>query len=256
MPYVITAHGSDVPGYNPDRFDFVHKLINPAWQRVLTNGNGITSPSHFLKGLIQKNVDATVDVIPNNYDPPEQTGLEKKNRILVASRLVERKGVQFLIEALGVSGENWEVLIAGDGPYLPTLKAQALRLNVPINFVGFISREKLQALYATSKIFVFPSNQENFSMVLLEAMAAGCAIITTSIEGNIEVVGDSAIKVAPGNTEQIRNALKTLTSNPEQVQHYSQLAQERIKHFSTSRIIMMYQDLFDRVIAENNKEST
>lgn len=254
LPYIITAHGSDVPGYNPDRFDLAHKLIRPVWQRVLANSNGVTSPSHFLNTLIQTNINIPVDVIPNTYDPPEDTGLERKNRILVASRLVERKGVQFLIEALDVLDEDWEVYIAGDGPYLPTLKKLASQLNTSIHFLGFTPREKLQELYYSSKIFVFPSIQENFPMVLLEAMAAGCAIVTTSIEGNSEVVGDSAIKVEPSNTEQIRNALKKLTSNPEQIQHYSQLAQDRVKQFSTSRIATIYQALFDRVITENNKK--
>ena len=254
LPYIITAHGSDVPGYNPDRFNLVHKLIKPFWETILNNCNGVTSPSHFLKGLIQRNVDIPVDVIPNTYDPPEDTGFEKKNRILVASRLVERKGVQFLIEALDVLDEGWEVYIAGDGPYLPTLKNLASELNASIHFLGFASREKMQELYNSSKIFVFPSIQENFPMVLLEAMAAGCAIITTSIEGNSEVVGTSAIKVEPGNVEQIRDALKTLTNDPEQVQQYGQLARDRVKQFSTSRIATMYQALFDRVIAENNNK--
>jgi len=73
-----------------------------------------------------------------------------------------------------------------------------------------------------------------------------------SIDGNSEVVGNSAIKVEPCNAEHIRNALKILTSNPEQVQHYSQLAHDRVKQFSTLRIATMYQDLFDRIINESN----
>jgi len=186
LPYIITAHGSDVPGYNPDRFDLAHKLIRPVWKRVLANCNGVTSPSRFLKRLIQTNIDIPVEVIPNSYDPAEDRETVRKNRILVASRLVERKGVQFLIQALDVLDENWEVYIAGDGPYLPTLKNLASPLKASIHFLGFTPREKLQELYRSSKIFVFPSSQENFPMVLLEAMAAGCAIITTSIDGNID----------------------------------------------------------------------
>ena len=87
-------------------------------------------------------------------------------------------------------------------------------------------------------------------MVLLEAMAAGCAVITTSIGGCTEVVGDSAIRVKPGDASEIRVALKKLTNDDEHIQHYGQLAQERVKQFSTERVVKMYLELFNRVIKQ------
>ena len=94
-----------------------------------------------------------------------------------------------------------EIHIVGDGPYLSQLKQLAATLSKRIIFHGFLSNrsEKFKDLIETSSIFVFPSESENFPMVLLEAMAAGLAIITTKNTGCEEVVGDTGLLVAPGD---------------------------------------------------------
>jgi len=247
LRYVVTAHGSDIPGYNPDRFEFTHKLIRPMWRKVVRESDAITSPSHFMRNLIQKQIDFPVTVIPNAYTPTFEEIPDKANRVLVASRLVKRKGVQFLIEASDVLGDDWEVCIAGDGPYLPSLRKLAEKIRTPIRFLGFLPREELLKLYLRSKVFVFPSTQENFPMVLLEAMAAGCATITTTAQGCVEVVGDAAVKVAPGNVGELREALANLTGNADSIDRYRRLGQEHIKQFSSEQISAQLAELFVRV---------
>lgn len=252
LPYIITAHGSDVPGYNPDRFELIHKMINPFWRKLLTNSDAVTSPSNYLNGLIQQQINIEVDIIPNSYDMPDGATAERKNRILVASRLVERKGVQYLIQAMENFNQEWEVCIAGDGPYLSTLKNLASTINMPIHFAGFVSHEKMRELYHSAKIFVFPSTQENFPMVLLEGMSAGCAIVATSIAGNCEVVGNAAIRIEPKNVKSTRDALTRLTRDEGLIKHHRELSLERVKNFTNSRITNMYLDLYKRVIASDN----
>lgn len=252
LPYIITAHGTDIPGYNPDRFAWAHRLIHPAWRRIIHESAALTSPSEFLKTLIQKQIDCPVTVIPNAHNPTFEKSPDKKKLILVAARMVERKGIQFFIEASNVIGDDWEICVAGDGPYLPVLKRLAVKLNAPIKFLGFLSREELEKLYLASSIFVFPSTQENFPMVLLEAMAAGCAIITTTNQGCSEVVGKAAVRVTPGDAGQLREALVKLTGDPASINHYSRLARERVEHFSSERISGQLEDLFARVIDQSD----
>jgi glycosyltransferase involved in cell wall biosynthesis len=248
LSYVITAHGSDIPGYNPDRFKWVHRLIQPVWQKVLQESDMVISASHFLKGLIQEQIDCPVTVMSNAYDLAFHGTPDKSKRILIASRLVERKGVQFLIEASDVISDDWEVCIAGDGHYLPVLKRLAEKVKTPIRFLGFLEREELKKIYLSSSIFVFPSTQENFPMVLLEAMAAGCAIITTDIQGCNEVVGDAAIKVPPGNVEELRGALVKLTGDATAISHYDRLGRERVERYSPEQIAGQLENLFAQVI--------
>jgi len=66
LDYIVTAHGSDVPNYNPDRFKLLHKFTKPQLRKVCKNAKLITSPSKYLASLIKKEIgDYRVEVIPN-----------------------------------------------------------------------------------------------------------------------------------------------------------------------------------------------
>src|SRR5690606_9915093 len=194
IPFVLTAHGSDIPGYNPDRFGLWHTALRPVWRRIAKGAAAITSPSRFLAGLIRRQCpDFPVDVIPNGFAPAADTPSRKRDLVLVVARLFPRKGVQHFLDAVQRLARHgdWEFVVAGDGPYLETLRNQARILGSPVRFIGFVSQEELRGYYQAARIFVFPSIRENFPMVLLEAMDAGCAVITTDAEGCAEVVGDA-----------------------------------------------------------------
>lgn len=239
LPYVITAHGSDIPGYNPDRFDVAHRVIRPAWLRILDRAAAVHTPSEFLRDLLQQHHSVPVDVVPYGFDAPSAGSPDRagrRDRILVASRLFERKGVQYLLRALPELDTGWEVVVAGDGPYLPALREETDRLGIDVRYVGFVDRDRLAELYRSSKIFVFPSIQENFPVVLLEAMAAGCAVVTTSAAGCAEVVGDAAVKTAPGDVDALKSALSRLLDSPEQIERLGRRARRRVEAFRWPRI--------------------
>ena len=244
VPFVLTAHGSDIPGYNPDRFGTLHPLIHPLWRRIVKAAAAITSPSRHLEGLIHKSIDVPVRIIPNGFDPPTLLKAERKNRILVATRMFERKGVQFVIRALAGMETDWDVCVAGDGPYLPTLKQLARDLGVRVDFLGMIPRDELQALYATSRVFVFMSSQENFPMVLLEAMAGGCAVVTSSTSGCAEVAGGAGVLVEPENELALREALSRLLRDDREIARIARLGLDRVALFGWDRVASEFAALF------------
>jgi glycosyltransferase involved in cell wall biosynthesis len=251
LPYVITLHGSDVPGYNPDRFSRIHKMIRPLWRHIARGAAGLVSPSRFLRDLFHESSDLTVEIIPNGVDfplPPEGC---KKNRILLVTRMFERKGVQFFLEALEGMKTSWEILIAGDGPYLPRLQEMARRASSPVTFLGFIRGERLRELYHSARVFVFPSIQENFPIVLLEAMGAGCAVVTTNAHGCAEVVEDAAIRVAPGDPEALRAALEDLLPDDRKIDRLAHLAQQRVGRFGSEQISRRYEEILMRHALSN-----
>ena len=252
LPYIVTAHGSDVPGFNPDRFHFLHRIIRPVWRRVLRDAAAITSPSQFLLTLIQRHMNVPVQVIPNGMTIPPPSNGRRADRILIASRLFERKGVQDVLEAMDTHQTDWQLVIAGDGPYRPTLERIARRRGVNACFLKTVPRDELAEWYRTSKIFVFPSHRENFPVVLLEAMGAGCAVVAASAQGSREVVGDAALTVEPGNVQMVRDALRRLMHDEGEIARLRQQSYQRVQRFAWDRVARDYEALFEQCLPSAN----
>jgi glycosyltransferase involved in cell wall biosynthesis len=249
LPYVITFHGSDVPGYNPDRFDLAHRLLSPLWRRIVRSASGLITASRFLKELVERRIDAPIDVVPYGIDLPQLANGRKRDRAIVVTRMFERKGVQHLLRALRDLETDWEVCIAGDGPYLPRLRELATELQTPVRFLGFLRGRELHDLYQSARVFVFPSIQENFPVVLMEAMNAGCAVVTTTAAGCAEVVGDAGIKVTPGSVPELRDALQALLGDNDEIDRLGQLARTRAATFSSHGVARAHEVLFARAVS-------
>src|SRR3972149_2265772 len=235
LPYVITAHGSDVPGYNPDRFKVLHILLTPIWRIITSRSEKLIMPSRSLNNLVKKVVpDVRTTIIPNGINLDKfSAGEKRENKILVVSRMFERKGVQYFIHALSGLDNDFIINIVGEGPYLNDLKKLAKGSQTKINFWGFLDNDskELRELYESSKIFVFTSAAENFPVVLLEAMISGLAIITTNDTGCAEVVGSDSILVNPKDPSAIREALKRLIDNPDLCDRLGKFARKRAEKF-------------------------
>ena len=258
LPYVITAHGSDVPGYNPHRLKAAHRLLAPLWSSVTGGARRIVCPSESLRSLVARRGrgDRTV-VVPNGIDPGRFDPNRKKNeRILVATRMLERKGVQHLLAALARFPRPVGVDIVGDGPFLPELRRMARELGVDARFAGWLDggSPELKELFETSGIFVFPSEAENFPNVLLEAMTAGMAIVTTAGTGCAEVVGDAAVLVPPRDPAAIREALPALLDNPALREILGTAARARVeKLFSRRAVAGRYAEIYGEVVAADRR---
>ena len=250
LPYVITAHGSDVPGYNPDRFQLLHKILAPVWRVVARNAQAIICPSAHLANLIH-DVDPEVKtvVIPNGIDLERfDPNRPRKRQVLVVTRMVERKGVQYLLKALEGSDFDFDVNIVGDGPYLPVLKEQAAAADIDVNFLGYVPNDsqEFRDLFETSEVYVFTSSSENFPIVLLEAMSAGTAIVTSNDTGCAEAVGDCALLVPPKDPAAIRGALDALFSDEKLCRDLRAKGRARVESmFGNDTVTQQYIDLYE-----------
>jgi glycosyltransferase involved in cell wall biosynthesis len=255
IPYVITAHGSDVPGYNPDRFRALHPILSPVWKRVVRQAHAIISPSQSLADLMRlQHYEGSLQIIPNGHRMNGYaTNRRQPGNLLVVSRLFERKGVQYLLQALEGSARPLNLHIVGDGPYLTELKraAQRLHTRAVVHFHGWVDNTSraFRELIETATIFALPSEAENFPNALLEAMAAGLAIITTSGTGCEEVVGPAALLVPPRNAEKIRAAIEQLSAEPAFCDELGRAAQARVRGiFSWQSVTAQYLETYEHAV--------
>jgi glycosyltransferase involved in cell wall biosynthesis len=84
-----------------------------------------------------------------------------------------------------------------------------------VRFVGFIASEDLPLWYAAATVFTLPSLYEGFGMPLLEAMACGTPVVTTTSSSLPEVVGDAGITVPPTDADALGAALLQVLSDAE-----------------------------------------
>jgi glycosyltransferase involved in cell wall biosynthesis len=245
---VVTAHGSDVPGYNPDRFRLLHVLLGPLWRTVVRGADLVISPSRSLSRLIERNLRGPypLAVVPNGIERDWIEPSERKDPlVLVVCRLFERKGVQYLLRALARGSLPYEVHIVGDGPHRAELERLAAQAPDRIRFHGWMEpgSDALLDLYRRASIFVFPSVAENFPISLLEAMLAGTAIVATSLDACREVLGDAAAYFPPEDDVALRAILERLAQDPAEQRRLGALARQRVlEHFTWDRVGERYEE--------------
>lgn len=232
---VVTAHGSDVPGYNPDKFQVLHSVLGPWWRRAAARPTVVTAPSRHLAGLIATaGANRPVTLVPNGIDLDLFRPQPRERSVLVVTRLVRRKNVHLLLEALTEISTPITVNIVGDGPERPMLEAAASKLtHHSITFHGWLDHgsPEWRRLYETSRFFVFPSSSENFPINLLEAQLAGLVTIASDIPGNREVLGEAARYLESLDGRSLARSLAAALDTPdEQLEAEAQAATRRVRH--------------------------
>lgn len=210
----------------------------PAWQWWLKRwiahrADAIVANAH--AGARMTALRATVpldciSVIPNGVEIPvlldavarvrgrAELGVPE-NRVfgLFVGRLVSEKNLPLLLDALArlPSTSRPLLLLVGDGPLRAQLveQARSLQLDTDLRLLG--ERRDAQAMMQLADFLVLPSREEGLSNVLLEAMAAGCAVIASAVGGNPEIVEHevNGLLFTSDNADQLARALAALTSD-------------------------------------------
>lgn len=199
LPYVIRFGGGDVPGFQ-ERFKKVYKVISPAIKAVWRNADYLIANSKGLKDMAMNYYGKKeFIVIPNGVDteffsPGDGRKDDSRVNILFVSRLIERKGLQYIIphlkEIADKSDYDIKLSIVGDGPYRGYLEEMAKQYKVEhmIEFWGHKEKNDIVPYYRNADIFILPSQKEGMPNVVLEAMACGLPIIMTPCQGAEELI--------------------------------------------------------------------
>lgn len=175
-------------------------------------------------------------------------------RILFVGRLVYYKGADVLVDALARSAGT--LIIAGDGPLEPTLRARVAALGIEsrVVFAGRVSDEELPAYYHAADVFVLPSvaKTEAFGVVQVEAMAAGVPVVSTSLNTGVPWVNQhnvTGIVVEPGSAESLARALKYLATDPDLRARLARGAAARASElFSVERMIATFKAVVEQAV--------
>lgn len=165
-----------------------------------------------------------VHLVRNAVKPPKVTAQpfaqeDGPLKIVAAGRLHAKKGFDVLIRAVGKL-RAWDIdvtcEIAGEGDERRSLEAliQALDLEPCVKLTGWT--DDVAGFLATGDLFAFPSHQEGFPLTLLEAMAVGLPVVSTEIDGPVEILkeGVTGRLVPDDDPDRLAEALGELISDP------------------------------------------
>jgi glycosyltransferase involved in cell wall biosynthesis len=140
------------------------------------------------------------------------------------------------------SVRGWKVEIVGDGPERATIEAEIQRCGLAdsVHVRGAVMNAA--KLLSEFEIFVLPSLREGLPLVLMEAMAAECAVVATSLPGCQEVLGDDgALLVPPRNAHALADAMLNLIGDPELRRSVAAAGHRRfVNDFTRARMLNDY----------------
>lgn len=270
IPSVVSLRGSDVPGYDPDHtlLRASHALLRPLTRHLWRQTGRVVANSEGLRELADR-VDAgcPIHVIPNGIDtarfhgPPRRAAEEPQGpvRLLAVARLIQRKGLGTLLEAVARLRElPLELTIQGDGPEAGRLREHARRLGVAdrIHFAGFTERSNLPQVYRAHDAFVLPSYSESCAMALLEAMASELPVVVTGAGSQTDHVKHeyNGLVAPPRDAGALAKALRRIVQEPDLRTRLGTANGEIVRmHYGWDTVASRYLDTYEQVIAETRQ---
>lgn len=261
-PYIVSLRGSDVPGYDPfnSKVEHLHTLMKPLTRRIWQRASRVVALSTALARTARRTApELDVEVIPNGIDerrfsPPDARPPGNALRLITVARLLERKGIQTILEACAKPTIlPVELRIVGTGPFETELRemVKAYGLEDRVRFLGFVPNEELPSHYRRSDIFVLPSETESFGLVFAEAMSCGLPIAASNVGGIPETVRDGidGLLCPPGDPLALRENILRLASSIETRKEISHSQRERIlERYTWDKIAARYADVYQAVL--------
>jgi glycosyltransferase involved in cell wall biosynthesis len=177
-------------------------------------------------------------------------GLDSEDLVIgTVGRLVAVKNQAMLLEALALvraQGVRFKAVLAGEGPLLDDLQAQAARLGLSDRVLLAGNRRDVPDMLAAYDVFVLSSLSEGLSNVILEAMAAGLPVVATDVGGAGELVQPdrTGILVSSNDAEAMAAALLKLVRSPETRLAMGGAARASAEHFSLDAMIRQYERVY------------
>lgn len=264
-PVVLVAHhlfGATAFQAGPAPVAAATWLLERPVPRVYENTPAIAVSESTKADLVRRGMRAElIEVIPNGIDLDHYTpnAGERASRptLLYLSRLKKYKRVDLVLEAVGVlarQGLDVELLIAGDGEELESLRTHARRLGIEgrVQFLGFVSEEHKLELLRRAWVHVLTSSKEGWGLSNLEAAACGTPSVVSDSPGLRESVvdGETGMLAPHGDVSALAAALDRLLRDDALRDRMSQQARAFAERFSWTASADAMEAALTRVVAQ------
>lgn len=264
-PIVISFHGAELMAV---RHKF--QILRPFLHWAIAKADRITANSNYTVRAIQSILKHPVDIIPfgagfseNSSGSTSQLQSQNEHNILFVGRLVERKGVRYLLEAATILKQKLPVKIniVGSGPEMSQLKkfSHQLKLENIVHFHDQVSSQELQQHYQRCSVFVLPAvidskgDTEGLGVVLIEALTYQKPVVASEVGGITDIIINekTGLTVPPADSTKLAAAIERILTDEKLATQLALAGYTHIQqNYSWSTIIKrlngIYQELYDR----------
>jgi glycosyltransferase involved in cell wall biosynthesis len=246
------------------------KLSTSVLAFCLRRSFAITANSTHTTGLVRKVSGRDARIIPwgatVQVDPTAKPVPQDVPLLLFSGRLIERKGVDFLLRAMPkiLSRQKVRLVITGDGHCRPEWErlAQSLGLDGAVSFAGFVSNAELSALFRSCSVYVHPAiydskgDTEGQGVVLVEALSNRRPVVASAVGGIVDLIkdGETGLLVPEKNPEAIAEAVLRLLNEPELAQRLGEQGFIYARdYYDWDRIINQYEAIYQECVASDRQ---
>jgi len=265
IPLITYFYGHDIPKIR--RKKGRRKIFSDgALFLVLSKGMGaeieqLGCPAHKIRVL-----DVGID--PDEFPPRQEQPDPALFKVVTVARLVEKKGIRYLIEAMGLLKERFPHLncrIIGDGPLRADLEERIRRLALEnrVKITGYVPYATLADEYCRAHCFILPSltgrhgERDELSMVTKQALASGVPVITTDHAGIAETFKDGVhgMLVAERDAPGLAEALARLIDDPALAAGFAANGRKLVeKTFNVKKNVGRMEEIYDEAIAADRRD--
>lgn len=259
IPVITTLHGTDITLVGRD------KTYAPVVAFSINQSDAITAVSKNLKDETHKifHIEKEIEVIYNFVDVQrfsrkpidafKKVIAPNGERILLhASNFRKIKRVQDVVQIFNEVQKKIpsKLLFVGDGPERQTAEELGRQLGIcdDIRFVG--KQEQMEDILAIADLFILTSEYESFGLAALEAMAAGVPVISTNAGGlsEININGETGYMSDVGDVQSMSLQALEILKDDKTLNGFKKRSAEHAKTFDISRIIPVYEALYERFL--------
>lgn len=232
--------------------DYLDSPLRLLLRRLMTTAiNGFITNSHAGKKYLTEILGVREPIVfARPYQVPDATALLQRSQeatvtprahtagspvFLFVGQIIPRKGLHFLLKAcklLHMQGLSFTLWVIGEGVQQAELEAycQENGLQERVQWLGSVSYGHLGSYFQQADVFILPTLEDIWGMVVLEAMALGKPVLCSQWAGASELVqaGENGYLFDPFHPEAIAEVMRQLIEHPEQIEVMGQNAQERI----------------------------
>ncbi|MEO8002978.1 MAG: glycosyltransferase [Arenimonas sp.] len=223
LPILVTCHGADLYALSGKLMSWLKYRILQRADFVSIVSRGMMRPLQSLKVPMEK-----IGVLPMGVDvltlfTPDDNVERSTRKLLFVGRLVEKKGLHVLLDALPLILESIpdaELEIIGFGPEQEAVCKQISRLGLEekVHFSGAMAQSELPEKYRQAALCVAPfvqsknGDQDGLGLVTVEAIACGCLVITSDLPATADVVVNESLRSASGDHRALATSIIQLLS--------------------------------------------